>query len=206
MSGHSKWATIKHKKAALDSKRARTSLAEDELKSYFQEYVLYGGYPRIVLAADIGLKEKYLAQIIDTYVRKDVRDLAGIRNPEKFNRLLEVLASQSSQLLNITELADTVGLAKQTISEYLFLLEQTYIIRLLRPFSRNKRTELFKTPKVFFLDTGLMQLLWLKGLQKEVLGQVFETGIFAELAKKYQLGPSIQTQLQWKNASRLAPA
>jgi hypothetical protein len=65
------------------------------------------------------------------------------------------------------------------------LLEQTYIIRLVRPFSRNIRSELFKTPKVFFYDTGLMQMLWLKRLQKELLGPVFETSVFAELVKKY---------------------
>jgi predicted AAA+ superfamily ATPase len=56
---------------------------------------------------------------------------------------------------------------------------------MVRPFSRNLRSELFKLPKIFFYDTGLMQMLWLKGLQKEVIGNVFETGIFAELVKKY---------------------
>lgn len=64
-------------------------------------------------------------------------------------------------------------------------MENTYIIKLVRPFSRNIRSELFKPPKIYFYDTGLMQVLWLKGLQKEVMGNVFETGVFAELVKKY---------------------
>lgn len=157
----------------------------DELRALFREYVLYGGYPRIVLTPEIEKKEKYLQQIIDTYVKKDIRDLAGVKDIDKFNKLLEALASQSGQLLNVEELSNTTKIAKQTINKYLFILENTYIIKMLRPFSRNLRSELFKLPRIYFYDTGLMQLLWLKGLQKEVIGNVFETGIFAELVKKY---------------------
>jgi hypothetical protein len=160
-----------------------STLKIDELRALYLEYALYGGYPKIVLTADLERKGKYLQQIIDTYIRKDIRDLADIRDIQRFNRLLEILASQSGNLLNITEISNTCGLARQTVERYLFLLEQTYILRLVRPFSRNIRTELSKTPKVFFYDTGLMQMLWLKSLQKELLGAVFETSLFAELIK-----------------------
>jgi hypothetical protein len=157
-----------------------------ELQSLYTEFVLYGGYPKIVLTDDVDIKERYLQQIIDTYIRKDIRDLADIKDVDKFNRLVEILASQSGNLLNIAELSNTCNLARPTVERYLFLLEQTYIIRLVRPFSQNLRTELTKTPKVFFYDTGLMQMLWLKRLQREVLGSVFETSVFAELVKHYE--------------------
>jgi len=85
----------------------------------------------------------------------------------------------------MTELANTCALSRETVERYLFLLEQTYILRLVRPFSRNLRSELTKTPKIFFHDTGLMQMLWLKRLQREVLGAVFETSLFGELVKKH---------------------
>jgi predicted AAA+ superfamily ATPase len=156
-----------------------------ELRALYTEFTLYGGYPKIVLTEDASIKEKYLQQIIDTYIRKDIRDLAEIKDVNKFNRLLEVLASQSGNLLNIAELSNTCGLARETIERYLRILEQTYILRLVRPFSRNIRAELFKTPKVFFHDTGLMQMLWLKRLQKELLGSVFETSVYTELVKQY---------------------
>jgi uncharacterized protein len=156
-----------------------------ELQSLYTEFALYGGYPKIVLTDDVSIKERYLQQIIDTYIRKDIRNLADIKDVDKFNRLVEILASQSGNLLNIAELSNTCNLARPTVERYLFLLEQTYIIRLMRPFSQNLRTELTKTPKVFFYDTGLMQMLWLKRLQREVLGPVFETSIFAELVKQY---------------------
>jgi predicted AAA+ superfamily ATPase len=157
----------------------------NEIRQLYEEFALYGGYPKIVLTSDISMKEKYLQQIADTYIRKDIRDLAQIKDIQKFNRLVELMASQSGNLLNITEVSNTCTLSKQTVEHYLFLLEQTYIIRLVRPFSRNPRTELFRTPKVFFIDTGLMQILWLKRLQQQILGSVFETSIFSELIKNH---------------------
>ncbi len=163
----------------------RTLFKDDELRECFREFALFGGYPRIVLTPEIERKEKYLQQIIDTYVRKDIRDLAGVKDIDKYNRLLEALAGQSGSMLNVDELANSARLAKQTVEKYLFIMENTYIIRLVRPFSRNIRTELFKQPKIFFHDTGLMQMLWLKGLQKELIGNVFETAIFSELIKRF---------------------
>ncbi|MDD5090477.1 MAG: ATP-binding protein, partial [Candidatus Wallbacteria bacterium] len=116
----------------------------DELKKLFREYVLYGGYPKVVLTPSASAKEKYLQQIIDTYLKKDIRDLAAIRDIGKFNKLLEALAAQSGQLLNVTELANTCRIARQTVENYLTILEHTYVIRLIRPFYRNLRSELSK--------------------------------------------------------------
>ncbi len=173
------------KKYQFEKGRVYTRKKIDELRPLFKEYILYGGYPKIVLTPEIDKKEKYLQQIIDTYVKKDIRNLAAVKDVDKFNKLLETLASQSGQQLNIAELSNTTRIAKQTIEKYLFIMENTYIIKLVRPFSRNIRSELFRLPKIYFYDTGLMQMLWLKGLQKEIIGNVYETGIFAELAKKY---------------------
>ncbi|MEK6679455.1 MAG: ATP-binding protein [Nitrospirota bacterium] len=173
------------KQYAYEEGKVYTKKKTDELKALFKEYILYGGYPKIVLTPEIDKKEKYLQQIIDTYVKKDIRDLADVKDIDKFNKLLEALASQSGQQINITELSNTTRIAKQTIEKYLFIMENIYIVKLVRPFSRNIRSELFKLPKIYFYDTGLMQMLWLKGLQKEIIGNVYETGIFAELVKKY---------------------
>lgn len=169
----------------VDFKEIHTAKKISEMVSFYEEYVKYGGYPKIVLTPEIEKKSKYINQIIDTYVKKDIRDLAEIKDIDKFNRLLEVLASQSGQILNVTELANTVNLSKITLEKYLFLLEETYIIKIVRPYSENKRKELFKTPKVFFFDTGLMNILWLKEFPKEILGEIFETSVFSEIIKKY---------------------
>ncbi|MCD6149656.1 ATP-binding protein [bacterium] len=168
----------------FDEKRVFTEKKKNELAHLFKEYALRGGYPKITLAASMEKKEKYLQQIIDTYIKKDIRDLADIKDIDKFNKLLEALASQSGNLLNVAELSNTCRISKQTVEKYLFILENTYIIKLVRPYSRSIRSELFKTPKIFFYDSGLMQMLWLKELPKEIIGSVFETSIFAELVKK----------------------
>lgn len=164
---------------------AATEKKRDELKVLYREFALYGGYPRIVLTPEVAKKEKYLQQIVDTYVRKDIRDLAGVKDIDKYNKLLEALASQSGSILNVAELANTTRISAPTVDRYLFIMENTYVIRLVRPYSNNIRSELFKQPKIFFYDTGLMQMLWLKGLQKEVIGSVFETAVFSELVKIY---------------------
>ncbi|MGE5343612.1 MAG: ATP-binding protein [Candidatus Omnitrophota bacterium] len=174
--------TFKNKRFNLEEKITSPILI-DELEKLYREYVLYGGYPKIVLTDPIEMKEMYLQQIVDTYVKKDISDLAGIKHVAKFNKLLRVLANQSGQLLNVTELSNTTQLAKQTVDEYLFLLENTYIIKLLHPYARNIRSELFKTPKLFFYDTGLLHLLWFKTLPLEILGNVFENSIFCEFVK-----------------------
>lgn len=166
-------------------KPSLTEIKQRELKQLFAEFTLYGSYPKISLISSKEKKEKYLWQIIDTYLKKDIRDLAEVKEIEKFNKLLEVLASQSGQLLNIEELANTCQLSKQTVKHYLFILENTYVIKLVKPFFRNLRSELFKTPKIYFYDSGLCHLLWLKTISPEILGQVFETAVFSELVKKH---------------------
>lgn len=162
-----------------------TEVKTEELKKLFEEFIIYGSYPRIALLLEKEKKEKYLWQIIGTYLKKDIRDLAEVRDIEKFNKLLEVLASQSGKLLNIEELSNTCRLAKQTVEKYLFILENTYVIKLVRPFFKNLRSELFKTPKIYFYDSGLANLLWLKIIPREILGEIFETVIFSELTKKF---------------------
>ncbi len=154
-----------------------------ELETLYREYALYGGFPKIVLTDQLEVKEKYLQQIIDTYVKKDIRDLGNIRDISKFNSLLRVLAGQSGCLLNIAELANTARLARQTVDQYLFILENTYIIKLVRPYTSNLRSELFKTPKVYFLDSGLMQLLTDRRLPLTLGGSAFETAVFSDLVK-----------------------
>ncbi len=168
------------------NKKINSSKKIDELKSLYKEFVLYGGYPKIVLTEEIKIKEKRLQQIIDTYVKKDVRELANIDNIDKFNRLIEILASQSGQMVNISELSNTCDLSVPTIEKYLFILEQTFIIKLVSPYHKNLRSELSKSPKIYFYDSGLVQMLFFKTLTNTITGNIFEASIFAELVKKYE--------------------
>lgn len=176
---------LKFKKIPESILESTNFLHTQELKKFYTEYVLYGGYPKIVLENTIEFKETYLQQIIDTYIRKDIRDLAHVKDIHKFNTLLKILATYSGQLLNVSELSKACAISKPTIENYLFILENTYIIKLVSPYSTSAKVEVIKAPKIFFYDTGIMQMLWFKQLGKEIMGSVFETAIFTDLTKKY---------------------
>lgn len=173
--------TFKEKHFVLSSEN--NSVINAELLPLAEEFIKYGGYPKIVLEPSEEKKQAYLHQIIDTYVKKDIRDLGNIRNISAFNKLMEILASQSGKLLNISELASTTGINQITLVSYLDLLEKTFIVKRITPFHKNLRSELYKNPKVFLLDTGMMHLLWLKEFPKIISGEVFETFVFTELIK-----------------------
>ncbi|MBI2632728.1 ATP-binding protein [Candidatus Pacearchaeota archaeon] len=164
-------------------KKENPSEINTELIGLFEEYNSFGGYPKIVLEKNEENKKLMLSQIISTYIKKDIRDLGNIRNIESFNRLVVILASQSGNLLNVVELSNTLGIDQKTIKEWIFLLEATYIIKLVRPYHKNIRSELTKNPKIFFIDTGLMHLLHLKNFPKTIIGSSLENSIFSELLK-----------------------
>ncbi len=178
--------------------RFRQSPALTPLSTTYQEFMAYGGYPKIVLADSLVLKEKYLQQIIDTYVKKDIADLGGVKDIKKFNNLLKILAAQSGQLLNVAQLGNTCDLASTTVRHYLAILEATYIIKLVTPFSTSAKVEVAKTPKIFFYDTGLLQMLWLQKLQTKAVGNLFETSIFTELVKKF----GVENIYFWRNKNQ----
>ncbi len=161
----------------------------EQLRDLFIEYARFGGYPKIVLTEEKELKEIYLRQIVETYLKADIRDLTNIRQIDKFNRLLRILAGQSASLLNIQELSATTGITKPTLEDYLFVLENTYIIKRLSPFAKNLRKELFKRQKIFFLDTGLMHILQFNSIPETILGPTFETAVFEEFIKNFEKYP-----------------
>jgi len=169
----------------INLKSELPDVLHNRLKDMYKEFVIYGSYPAIVLENSIEKKEIKLKQIINTYLRKDIRDLANIRDITKFNNLISILANQSTGLLNILEISNSLKLARQTVEEYLFLLESTYIIKRLRPLYGNIRSELIKMPKVFFEDTGIVNLLINKTFSNILSGFLFENSIFINIIKNF---------------------
>jgi len=172
---------------------------DQELKELYGEYAMFGGYPAVVLETNKEIKEKMLVQIVETYAKKDIRDLANVQEVNKFNKLLEALATQCGNMLNVRELSNTCDLSATTVEKYLFILEQTYIIKLVKPWSTNKRSELFKTPKIFFFDSGLANVLATNALPEKIGGHDFENSVWEELVKKY----GKNNIYYWRTKSRL---
>jgi len=154
-----------------------------ELIKLFKEFVIFGGYPRSTLIHIIEDKKYYLKELVQTYIKKDIKDIGNVGNIMKFNNLLRILASQTGNLLNIDEISSSVKIAKETVYHYLALLEGTYIARRLPPFFRNVRSELTKMPKIYFEDNGILNYLRYNDIIETIDGQAFENCIYTEFQK-----------------------
>ncbi|MBN9079380.1 MAG: ATP-binding protein [Rhizobiales bacterium] len=150
--------------------------------------VLRGGYPealrRTTHARRTAWLEDYLAQILD----RDVRDIANIDQLDRLPRLLEVLAEHAGQLVNHSSFGAALGLSSVTAQKYVAILERLFLIRTLAPWSNNRLSRLIKTPKLHFLDSGLLAAL--REDEEEALrrdrsrfGALLESFVVSELLK-----------------------
>ena len=132
----------------------KLSLIEKEkISVYYREFIIYGGYPRVVLARQ-EKKEEVLREIAFSYIKKDIYE-ANIKQEEIFYKLFRILASQTGGLFNSLELANTLGVSKTAIDNYIYVMRKSFHIAFLKPFFRNARKELTKMPKIYFYDLGL---------------------------------------------------
>lgn len=130
-----------------------------EILPIFEEFIIFGGYPKPSLKENKSIRYELLVEIRDAYARRDVADILKIENVAGFNRLLGLLAVQIGNLVNFDELASSANLNRLTVEKYIFLLEETFILKMVKPYFTNPRQEIIKMPKVYFMDTGLRNLL-----------------------------------------------
>jgi len=137
----------------------------DKLSLMLQEYLVFGGYPAVVLANGEAEKRLLATEIFNSYLDKDIRGWLGVDKIQEFTEMCRVLAAESGQLLDMTKLGKQTALSYKTIKNYLWYLEKTYIIRTVRPFGKNKVNELVRSPMVYFNDLGMRNFL---------LGQLYQ--------------------------------
>ncbi|MFD2582802.1 ATP-binding protein [Pedobacter vanadiisoli] len=124
----------------------------------FDEYLIYGGYPAVVLADTEQEKQEMLKELVNSYMKKDALE-AGIKEELKFFQLARLLADQTGNLVNNHELGNTLQMASSTVENYIYLMQKTFIVQLLSPFYGNVRKELTKMQKIYFNDNGLRNAL-----------------------------------------------
>jgi uncharacterized protein len=153
-----------------------------------KESIYKGSYPELV-NRDYAESDLWYSSYIDTYLNKDVRVLTDIGDLRDFRRLIHLLASNTSQLLEYTSYSKDIGVSVPTIKRWISLLEASYIIFLLPPFYENFGKRIIKSPKVYFYDTGIVSFLtgiqsWAQYNKGPLAGPLYENYIISEIIKK----------------------
>lgn len=124
-----------------------------------EEHLIYGGYPERYTLPSFPAQQAYLAELVDAYLFRDILALEQVRNPRKLRDLCTLLALQIGHEVAHAELANALDLNARTVSRYLDLLEQAFVIVNVRGLSRNLRKEVTKTSRYYFLDNGVRNAL-----------------------------------------------
>jgi len=146
--------------------------------------LIFGSYPDVI--NNHGNEREILNNLTSSYLYKDLLSFKGIRKPEMLEKLLIALAFQMGNEVSYTELSNTLQVDKETVSNYIYLLEQTFIIFRLSPFSRNLRNELTKKRKFYFIDNGIRNALIANYNPVELrqdIGQLWENFLISERLK-----------------------
>lgn len=175
---------------------------KNEMEALLEEFILYGGYPKVVLTRSREDKLEELRELFEAYELKDVNILFDVTNISAFRNLFKLLASSVGNLLNVNELSATLSIGRDTIQRYLSVLENSFILHRLPPFHTNVRKELTKMPKLFFLDTGLRNFALRNFTElrfRPDKGPLFENVIFGELYKNLGV---IEQLFFWRTISK----
>jgi uncharacterized protein len=155
----------------------------------FREYLMYGGYPRVILADTHSEKLATINEIFSSYLEKDIVYLLRIAKSDSFSQLVRVLAGQSGKMINYSELSATLGLSLATVKLYLWYLEKTFIVEKVTPWFTNIRKEITKAPVYYFCDIGLRNFAagGFGALPDSDAGFAFQTVIHSILKERYPL-------------------
>ncbi len=150
--------------------------------------ILQGGYPEV--QAQLLPPERFYADYLATYLERDVRQFLNVKNLSIFGKFLSLLALRSGQVLSMNSLSNALSVSLHTVKSWISVLEANNIIYLLKPFYNNYGKRLIKSPKIYFLDTGL--LCFLSGIHKKtvlenspLLGAFFETFCCGQFIKNF---------------------
>jgi hypothetical protein len=149
---------------------------------------LVGGYPEMLNRQDTTRRNAWARSYIKAIIERDVKDIASIEKIAEMPHLLEVLAQQSGNLTNFTQIGGQLNLDVKTTQKYVALLENLFLVKRLYPWHNNTLSRLVKTPKLHFLDSGLLAYInriTLTRLEanKSVIGALLETWVYSELLK-----------------------
>ena len=125
----------------------------------FRQYLIWGGFPEVVLAQTDQDRKAYLSDILNAYIELDIKLLSDFEISDNLYRLIRLLGPRTGSRLDHSKLSSLSGIPRPKIKDYLTLLEHTYLIRLLPPFTQSPDREIASQKKLYFSDNGLLQVL-----------------------------------------------
>lgn len=171
-------------------------LARAKRLSSVDEYVAAGGFPALYADKNINRQLWYPAYI-STYLERDVRNILHVGNLRDFSRFLRAVAVRTAQTLSYADLARDIGVAPNTVKSWISVLQASHMIHLLEPYHRSIGKRLVKSPKLYFLDTGLAANLmglysWQEIANSPMSGALWETYAFTQI-QRHLLSKGINT-------------
>lgn len=164
--------------------------AQEKIKTYLEQYLLYGGYPKVALESVISERLALLHEIYTGYMDKDIIGFFRVKDNYAFMRCVELFAFEIGNLINMKTTSEEIHIKRETLVRYLIALEQTFTVARIRPYAQAIRTEIRKMPKLYFLDTGLRNLTLGEdtvGLstyqQRNDKGRLLENFVYDEMVK-----------------------
>jgi len=156
------------------------------IRRLYEEFIIYGGYPRVVLSESKEEKEVVLRNIYNTYLLKEIREILGLRDEDKLSKLMHAISLQIGSLINYNELSKIADMSYKEVINNLNILKKTFVILESKPFYANKRKELSKNPKFYFLDNGFRNIItsnFQKLDNRADRGQINENFVSSEITK-----------------------
>ena len=163
-----------------------TAVIAKEIKNLLNQHLIFGGMPRTWLENNSAEKMQILNDIYITYLLRDVKNYVKNTDTIGFNKLIKILALQIGNLVNINSLSRDTGLSYAKCEEYIYLLEQMFIIKMIPPYESNMRKAIRKMKKVYFLDLGIRNIIIQNFNQPNLRtdsGAIFENFVLLELLK-----------------------
>jgi uncharacterized protein len=164
-----------------------------------EQRLIFGMYPEVI--SNPGSEQIILKQITDSYLYKDLLSFKGVRKPEIVLKLLKLLALQTSQEVSYNELANTLQIDKNTVTNYIDLLEKVYIVFRLQPLSRNLRNEVSSNRKIYFYDNGIRNALvanFNPVSMRQDIGVLWENFLMSERIKTIHYSQTFVNQFFWR--------
>jgi predicted AAA+ superfamily ATPase len=154
------------------------------LNKVYDEYLIFGGYPRVAISKNDEEKNTILKNIYSTYFLREIKDGLGLTTDFNLSKLIKALSLQLGGLVSYQNLGEVSGFGYQELLTHLNILEKTFICKRVPPFFTNKRSEIIKVPKMYFYDNGFRNAIIddfrVSGMRQDI-GQLNENFIFAQL-------------------------